>query len=197
VLAEFGLFEAPSAARGEELELHAVLQRGRFEEGRGILLAAALKHLRQQGLRCEVLHDGARAQTLAAKVTSENSAFRFGLLSDLGSPPPRPLILARDLGSGDALLLVEACHGYGRLPLHVLLVRRAGDDVAVMNSDTGANHRYTSGELQRHLTCPVTFGATAFASRLYLFTGIAVLLRFNAFSSRKEVLNEPVHTASD
>ena len=175
-LAELGLTEFDPDFRGQELVLHGLLQRGRFLEGRGLLLANALRYLSDCGVACQILHDASRTAALRDHLTTGHPGFDFRLLTDLGSPPSRPLLIEQDLVGGVPVILVESRHARGALPLHLLLVRGEGEQFHIMNSDTGENHICSSGQLARHLNSPVSFGAGAFAGRLYLFTGIAIRL---------------------
>jgi hypothetical protein len=176
-LAEFGVAEFDPEARGQELMLHGTLQRGRFLEGRGLPIANAMRHFSKHGVIWQILHDQNRTAALQQRLIRERPDFDFQLLNDLASPQPFPLRVERDLAEGQALILVEARPALGRLPLHMLLLRRHEDQIQIMNSDTGENHPCSVEQLERHLNCPVSFGANAFAGRLYLFSGLAISLR--------------------
>jgi len=177
VLAEFGLAAFDLERRGQELMLHGALQRGRFLEDRGLTLANALRHLTDQGVATQVLHDASRTAALRQQLAGQRPEFDFQLLNDLGSPQALPLRIERDLAEGRSLILVESRAAAGRLPLHFLLLRREEDQIQIMNSETGDNHLCSIEQVTRHVNCPVTFGANAFAGRLYLYTGLAVSLR--------------------
>ena len=157
--------------------LHGALQRGRFLEGRGLTLANGLRHLTDQGVATQVLHDATRTAALRQLLVGQRPEFDFQLLNDLGSPQAQPLRVERELAEGRPLILVESRAALGRLPLHFLLLRRQEDQIQIMNSETGENHSCSVEQLERHLNCPVAFGANGFAGRLYLYTGLAVSLR--------------------
>ncbi len=176
-LAEFGLANFDAEARGQELMLHGALQRGRFLEGRGLVIANAMRHFSNRGVTWQILHDQNRTAALQQRLIRERPESDFQLLNDLGPPQPFPLRIERDLAEGKALILIESRPALGRLPLHLLLLRRHEDQIHIMNSDTGENHSCSVEQLERHLNCPVSFGANAFAGRLYLFSGLAISLR--------------------
>ena len=175
-LAEWGLAPLHPDRPGPELVLHGLLQRGPYREGGGQLPAAAVRHMASHGVRCQWLHDTARTAALRERICGERPEFVFTLTDDLGGPPHRPAALDQDLGEDNAIILVEARHGTGRLPLHLLLLRRDADGFQVMNSDTGLNHACTAEQVAAHLNTPVGFGAGAFAGGMYLYTGLAIRL---------------------
>jgi hypothetical protein len=175
-LAELGIQPFDPEKRGQELVLHGLIQRGVYVEGRGLLLLNALRYLFDRGVHWQVLLDAKRTAALQERVRQTNPAFEFQLVTDLGAPVARPLSIEADLDAQSLVLLVEARHALGRLPLHVLLARRDGAEFAVMNSETGENHRCSAGQLSDHLNTPVHFGAVAFAGRHYLYTGVAIRL---------------------
>jgi hypothetical protein len=174
LLAEAGCKEFDPEVRGQELALHGLLQQGPFIEGRGVTLANGLRYLRNADFRGEILHDPQRTGALGERLRGERPGFELELLKDLDSPPPQPLLVERDFAAHQSLILVEARAGLGRLPLHLLLVRPWEDRWQIMNSDTGRNHDCSLEQLTRHLSCPVKFGATAFAGGLYVYTGLAI-----------------------
>jgi hypothetical protein len=176
VLAEFGLAPFDPESRGQELVLHGLLQRGRFLEGRGHLVARALRYLFDRGLAYQVLHDATRTAALRERLIAERPEFDFQLLADIGNPQSRPFSPQLDVPESGAAILVESKHAAGRLPLHLLLVRRVDGLFQVMNSDTGENHVCTLEQISIHLSTPVGFGAGAFAGGLYSFTGLAIRL---------------------
>lgn len=176
VLAEFGLAEFDPERRGQELVLHGLLQRGRFLEGRGHLLASALRYLFDRGLAYQILHDAARTAALRERLIAERTEFEFQLLADIGNPQSRPFSPERDVPESGAAILVESKHGAGRLPLHLLLLRRVEELFHVMNSDTGENHVCTLEQVSIHLNTPIRFGAGAFAGGMYSYTGLAIRL---------------------
>jgi hypothetical protein len=175
-LAEVGLTALDPNARCEELGLHSLLQRGSFREGRGILLASAIRHMRERGLPCQIFHDSVRTAALREHLIAQRPDFDFQLLADLWNPPLRMVRMESDLSEGAAMVLVAVKHALGRLPLHLLLLRRNGDLFSVMNSDTGQNHVCTSEQLSNHMQTPVRFGAVAFAGGLYAYSGISIRL---------------------
>ena len=177
-LAELGLIEFDPELRRQELTLHGLLQRGHFQQGRGLLIANALQHLRDHGMRPQILHEAPRTAALRGRLISEEPGFDFQLLTDLGSPPPQPLLIERDFREGVSTVLLESRAARARLPLHLLLVRRDRDRLLIMNSETGENHVCSDAQLAGHLSTPVSFGAVAFAGSLYLYTGIAIRLDF-------------------
>ncbi len=67
-LAEFGLANFDVEARGQELGLHGTLQRGRFLEGRGLLIANAMRHFSNHGVIWQILHDQNRTAALQQRL---------------------------------------------------------------------------------------------------------------------------------
>ena len=174
LLAEFGLDEFDTGRRGEELVLHGLLQRGPYEEHRGLLLRATLRHLFDAGLSSEILHDGRRTAQLQQRITAVSPDFNHRLVDDLGIRGSRPLALDHDFRDDARVILVEARHSTAGLPLHLLLARREDQSYFVMNTDSGQEHAYDVGQMGMHLNSPVGSGAVNFAGRQYLYTGIAV-----------------------
>jgi hypothetical protein len=174
LLAEFGLADFDVSRPRQELTLHGLIQRGLYEEDRGMLLRNALRYLSAAGLKWTVLHDAARSAAVENRVRSTAPDFRFQFVSDLKSPAESGLHLDSML-SGDArLLLVEARPSIRGIPVHVLLVRREDDTCYVMNSHTGLDHMYELGHVAAHLATPVSMGPVSFAGLQYMYTGIAV-----------------------
>jgi hypothetical protein len=174
LLAEFGLAELDTSRPRQELTLNGLLQRGVFEEDRGLLLRNALKHLAVAGLHWTLLHDAVRTSLIEARVRSYVPDFRLRFVSDLNSPADAGLHLESALAGGARLLLVEARHSLRGLPMHVLLIRREGDLYYAMNSHTGQDYAYELQQLSAHIATPVSAGAVSFSGSQYLYTGIAV-----------------------
>ena len=174
VLAEFGLAHLDISKRGQELQLHGLLQRGAYEEGRGWLLRNALRHVFDAGLPATLLHDTARTAAVQGRLTAADSEFMLRFLEDLGMQGGRTLSIEKDFTNGARVLLVDAQHATRGLPIHILLVRREGESFYVMNTATGQDHKYDVAQLAAHLASPVGAGAIGFAGRQYLYTGIAV-----------------------
>ena len=177
-LSEFERTPVPTNTRGQELEIHGLIQRGRFLEDRGLLLARALRYMAARGVRCELRHDPGRTARLRERLHAEGCTQDLVFLEDLGRPGFQPLVLEHDLLAGSSLLLLEARAAFRRLPLHVLLVRPSPDGHAlqIMNSLDGLNYSLSRDEVASHLNCPIHFGASYLAGGLYLFTGVAVRL---------------------
>ena len=174
ILAEFGLVPLNSDKRGQELQLHGLLQRGPYEESRGWLLLNALRHLGDAGLSSTILHDPKRTAALQVRLTSADPEFKFQFDEDLGVHGQRALALEKDAANDARVLLVEARHATRTLPIHILLTRREGESYYVMNTATGQDHNYSPAQIAAHLASPVQAGAIGFAGRQYLYTGIAI-----------------------
>lgn len=174
VMAEFGVTTFDAAERGLELELHGLLQRGRYEESRGLLLRNAVNHLFNAGLRSTILNDAERTEALQQRLAQADPEFKFQFHGDLGARSGRSLSMEYDFAGDARVLLVEAQHAARRIPIHLLLARREGDTYYVMNTATGQDHPYQPAQMAAHLGSPVSAGPIAFAGLQYLYTGIAV-----------------------
>ncbi|MDQ2949376.1 MAG: hypothetical protein M3Y27_26130 [Acidobacteriota bacterium] len=174
VLAEFGIAHLDISKRGQELQLHGLIQRGAYEEGRGWLLRNALQQLSDAGLPATILHDTARTAALQGQLSAADSELRLRFHEDLGMQGGRALSIEKDCTNDARVLLVDAQHATRGLPVHILLVRPEGESFYVMNTATGQDHKYDAAQLAAHLASPVKAGAIGFAGRQYLYTGIAV-----------------------
>ena len=174
ILAEFGLVQLDSDKRGQEMQLHGLLQRGLYQESRGWLLRNALRHLGGAGLSSTILHDPTRTASLQVRLTAADPEFKFQFDEDLGVHAGRALALEKDAANDARVLLVEARHDTRGLPIHILLARREGESYYVMNTATGQDHKYDAAQVAAHLASPVGAGAIGFAGRQYFYTGIAV-----------------------
>ena len=174
LLAEFGLADFDISRPQQELTLHGLIQRGLYEEGRGMLLRNALRYLAVAGLKWTLIHDAARTAAIQSRVRTAMPDFEFRFVSDLKSPAEAGLHLDTALSGSGRLLLVEARHSMRDVPVHVLLVRREGDVCYVMNSHTGQDYAYELGHVAAHVTAPVSMGPVSFAGLQYLYTGVAV-----------------------
>ena len=175
LMAEFGLAPLDVEERCQELPLHSTIRGGaRYQEDRGFFLRKVLRQLAEGGLHSQVFEDPARTLSVQNHIRRWVPGFEFQFARDLGATGegwPDWNTVFRD----DArLLLVEARHSIHGLPVHLLLVRREGNVCYVMNSATGQDHEYPMSLFYSHLASPVTAGASSFAGRQYLFTGIGV-----------------------
>src|SRR5690242_18971157 len=68
LMAEFGLGELDTSRPRQELTLHGLLQRGVYQEGSGMLLRRALRHIGVSGLKWTLVHDRARTAALETVV---------------------------------------------------------------------------------------------------------------------------------
>src|SRR5579864_2352340 len=83
VLAEFGMLDLSPEKRGQELTLHGLLQRGRFDAARGDGLRHALHAFADAGLQYAVMHDPARTAALQGHFRRWLPEFEFRLFADL------------------------------------------------------------------------------------------------------------------
>ena len=173
VLAEFGLRSFDAAVRGQELVLHGLVQRGKYEADSGVSLRYALKHLVDAGLRVELRHDTSRTGALERMLAAMDPGFRLRLPSDLDSRLHRPLDPGADFEDEARILMVEARSVTRTLTLHVLLARCEAGYWYVMNPENGADHRYERRQFTDHLVSPVTSGMQSMAGGQYLYTGVA------------------------
>lgn len=174
ILAEFGLRSLDTTIRGQELVLHGLVQRGKYEADSGLGLRNALKHIVDAGLRVELRHDTSRTAALERMLAIANPGFRLRLPSDLGSRVHRPLDPGADFEDDARVLLVEARSVTRTLALHVLLARREAGYCYVMNPENGADRRYERRPFTDHLVSPVTSGMQSMAGGQYLYVGVAV-----------------------
>jgi hypothetical protein len=175
-LSEFGLVSFDPDKPREELVLHGLIQRGLYLEDRGVLLRNALRYLFDHGVQPEVLQDTKRTAALQEYVRKAKPDYDLQFTADLGRCSARGLSPADDFRAETLVLLIEARHAIGRLPLHILLARAEGGSFVVMNSETGENYSYSGQQLCNHLNAPPGFGAMSFAGRQYLYTGVAARL---------------------
>ena len=132
---------------------------GAFLEGRGLLLARAIRHLADRGVVTQILHDTSRTAALEQRLITERAEFDFQLLNDLGRPQPFPLRIERDLTNGKALILIEARPARGRLPLHFLLLRLRDDQIQIIGASGSRRKSY--------LLCKETRQTLELAGRLW------------------------------
>jgi hypothetical protein len=184
LMAEFGLEQPNLDQPRQELLLHGLIQRGAYQEGRGLLLGNALGRLSDAGLLWTVLHDPARTAALENRVRSWVPDYHFELLQDLGAAAQPWGTLDSVFRDNARVLLIESRHSIRGLRAHLLLARRARR-LHVMNSFTGRNHAYDAGAFAAHLASPVSAGAVAFAGSQYLYTGLAVRVWSRAAGARK------------
>src|SRR6185369_2736451 len=83
LLAEFGLADFDISRPQQELTLHGLIQRGLYEEGRGMLLRNALRHLSVAGLKWTLIHDAARTAAIQSRVRTVLPDFEFRFVNDL------------------------------------------------------------------------------------------------------------------
>lgn len=190
-LAELGMERIDPARPGQELTIHGLIQRGPFLEGRGLLLAQALRYLSSRRVPYQVFHNAQRTLALHSRLESEPSGAPLPLVTDLGSPPHRLFSPDFDLSEGALALLVETRPAAARLPLFLLLARRHGNGFLVSSAETGENAFCTCQELHNHLEAPLHFGAMSFAARLYLHTGIVIRLEIAPASGALSALESP------
>jgi hypothetical protein len=190
-LAELGMERIDPGRRGQELTIHGLIQRGPFLEGRGFLLAQALRYLSSRRIPYQVFHNAQRTAALHARLQPEPGAEPLPLVADLGSPAHRLFSPGFDLPEGALALLVETRPAAARLPLFLLLARRHENGFLVSNAETGENVFCTCQQLQDHLEAPLHFGALSFAARLYLHTGIVIRLEGKPAGGAFSALESP------
>jgi hypothetical protein len=175
-LAEFGLATFDADKRGQELVVHGLIQRGAYVEDRGTLIANALRYAFDREVPWQTIHDVKRTAQVQEHLRKAEPGYELRFPADLGPAAVRPVSIEADFSEGSLVWLIEARHAFGKLPLHVLLARRDGAEIVVMNSGTGHNYRCTTAQLSDHLNTPPQFGAVAFAGGQYMHTGVAILL---------------------
>jgi RimJ/RimL family protein N-acetyltransferase len=174
VLGELGARPFIQSEPRQELKLHGFVQRGLYQESRGLALRAILQQFREAGLNWYVLHDTNRTAQLRQRLSAMMPGFEYRFFEDLQSPGAGWDELEAVFSDDARVILVEARHSIRGLPIHLLLARRDGDRYFVMNSYTGENHEYDEGQMKSHFATPVSAGAVQFAGSQYLFTGIGV-----------------------
>lgn len=174
-LAEFGVGRLDVDRRGEELVLHGFLQWGSYRQESGSPLRAALPHITRNGIAVSVRADAKRTAEFRRLVDTAKPDRPYCLPEEIGYPAGAFDPVA-DFEEDARLLLIESKCRVPDLALHYLLARREGDEFYVMDSLDGADHLYSAASLVRHFVTPLSAGPVAFASGLYVFTGLAVRL---------------------
>jgi len=174
-LAELGVERLDVDRRGEELVLHGLLQWGRYRQESGSPLRAALPQITRKGIAVSVRSDAKRTAEFRRLIDAANPDRPYCLPEEIGSPAAA-FDPASDFAEDARLLLIESKGRVPDLALHYLLALGEGDEFYVMDSLDGVDHPYSAASLARHFATPVVAGPFAFASGLYLFTGLVVRL---------------------
>jgi len=174
VMHEFSLASLAAEERGSELTFHGVIQRGPYQEGRGMLLRNALKHLSDGGLKWTMLYNPSRGLALQEYLRRWVPDFTFRFVEDLGGKSEAWPDWDSVFADNARVILVEAKHSIRELPLHLLLARREGGTFYVMNSATGRDHEYEAAYFVSHLASPVNAGTVSFAGMQYVYTGVGI-----------------------